>query len=243
MCFQEIARMQLAALIVPLLMSVALAEEQPITVTGYPWAPFISPMGEPFRSFRQGEPPIARWFNQADRNRDGVIAPDEMQADADRFFARLDGSRDGKVDPEEIKVYEWEIAPEIQVNSEWRRVRGQGSGEAGVRADGDVGNQRRRGDEHDGYRTDGLQGAARYALLNIPQPVASADADFNRLITLDEFRQAASHRFQLLDRDRQGRLTLAELEVRLPNRPKGRRAKPRKDVPDSRIGLPLPEDK
>ena len=41
----------------------------------------------------------------------------------------------------------------------------------------------------DGYRFDGLQGAARYGLLNIPQPVAGADADFNRAITLDEFRQ------------------------------------------------------
>ncbi len=45
-----------------------------------------------------------------------------MQADADRFFARLDSTRDGQIDPDEIKIYEWEIAPEIQVNSEWRRV-------------------------------------------------------------------------------------------------------------------------
>ena len=37
----------------------------------------------------------------------------------------------------------------------------------------------------------GLQGAARYALLNIPEPVAAADTDFNRGITLEEFRQAA----------------------------------------------------
>ena len=234
--------MYYAALVIPLLMSVALAEEQPITVTGYPWAPFVSPMGEPFRSFKRGEPPIARWFNQADRNRDGMISPVEMQADADRFFGRLDSSRDGKIDPEEIKVYEWEIAPEIQVNSQWRRTRGEAAAEPSVRADGGRGDERRREDEHDGYRTDGLQGAARYALPNIPQPVASADADFNRLITLDEFREAASQRFKLLDGDRLGRLTLAELEARLPNRPKGRRARPGKDARDSRIGLPLPED-
>jgi hypothetical protein len=75
----------------------------------------------------------------------------------------------------------------------------------------------------------------------MPQPVAGADADFNRAITLVEFRQAASYRFKLLDSHGQGRLTLPELEARLPTRPKGKRAKPRKDAVDTRIGNPLPE--
>ena len=232
--------MALAAMIIPLLMSVAAAEEPPITVKGYPWAPFISPMGEPFRGGRAVEAPIARWFGQADRNRDSMITPDEMQADADRFFGRLDGNHDGQIDPEELKAYEWEIAPEIQVNSEWRRTRGQAAAESRTTLDRPDG-QRRRGDEHDGYNIGGLQGAARYALLNIPQPVAGADADFNRLITIGEFRQAAAYRFQLLDDKQLGRISLVELEARLPTRPKGRRAKPRKDAPDARIGLPLPE--
>ena len=228
--------MYLAALIVPVLMAAALAEEPPIVVKAYPWAPFISPMGEPFRARPTGEAPITRWFGQGDRNRDGMIAPDEMQADADRFFARLDSNRDGQIDPDEMKIYEWEIAPEVQVNSNWKRPRGVAAPDRG-RGDG----ERRRGDDHDGYHVDGLQGAARYALLNIPQPVAGADADFNRLVTLAEFRQAAAYRFKLLDDHRLGRLTLAELEARLPTRPEGRRARQRKDVPDARIGLPLPE--
>lgn len=230
--------MLLTALIVPVLMSVAVAEEPPITVKGYPWAPFISPMGEPFRP--TGEAPIARWFGQADRNRDGMITPDEMQADADRFFARLDDNGDQQIDPEELVAYEWEIAPEIQVNSQWRQTRGQAAGEARTVTDRGDG-QRKSGDEHDGYNIGGLQGAARYALLNIPQPVASADADFNRLITLGEFRHAAAYRFHLLDGQRLGRLTLQELEARLPIRPKGKRAKRPKGEPDARIGLPLPE--
>lgn len=234
--------MYLAALIASVLMSIAVAQEQPITVTGYPWAPFISPMGEPFRSLRHAEAPIARWFSQADQNKDGTITPNEMQADADRFFTKLDSSRDGKIDPDEIKVYEWEIAPEIQVNSEWRRTRGEAAADPRTQADRGLGNEERRADDqHDGYRPDGLQGAARYGLLNIPQPVASADADFNRLITLDEFRQAASQRFKLLDGDRLGRLTLQQLEARQPARPKGRRAKRQKNAADTRIGLPLPE--
>jgi hypothetical protein len=234
--------MPLHVLIVPLLMSVAAAEESPIVVKAYPWAPFISPMGEPFRPPSTGQAPIARWFDQADRNRDGVLTADEMQIDADRFFARLDSNHDGQIDPEEITAYEYEIAPDVQVNSQWKRPRGEAA--AKPKPDRDLAGEdglRKREDRYDGYRSDGLQGAARYGLLNIPQPVASADADFNRLITLAEFRQAASYRFKLLDGGGQGRITLPELEARLPLRPKGKQAKPRKDAVDTRIGLPLPK--
>jgi len=133
------------------------------------------------------------------------------------------------------------------VNSNWKRPRGQAGTSADAksepRADGtsDDTSWRRPADRHDGYRTEDLQGAARYGLLNIPQPVAGADADFNRLVTLIEFRQAAAIRFKLLDSHGQGRITLAELEARLPVRPEGRGAKRHKDAVDTRIGLPLPE--
>ena len=234
--------MPISALIVPVLMAAVMAQEAPIIVKAYPWAPFVSPMGEPFRPPSTGEAPLARWFARADRNLDGLLTADEMQIDADRFFARLDRNGDGGIDPEELVTYENEIAPEIQVNSNWKRPRGQAAGPQKIAdsSDDSPGWQRPE-DAHDGYRKDGLQGAARYGLLNIPQPVASADADFNRLITLAEFRQAASYRFKLLDGGGQGRVSLAELEARLPARPEGRRAKPRKGARDSRIGLPLPE--
>ena len=233
--------MLLAALIVPVLISVAVAEEPSIIVKAYPWAPFISPMGEPFRPPSSGEAPIARWFVGADVNRDGALTADEMQGDADRFFARLDGNRDGEIDPQEITAYEYEIAPDVQVNSQWKRPRG----EVAAKSEPDRGRtswdgSRKREDWYDGYRINGVQGAARYGLLNIPQPVASADADFNRLITLTEFRRAATYRFKLLDSSGQGRISLAELETRLPTRPKGKQAKPQKDALDPRIGLPLP---
>jgi len=235
--------MPLSALIVPILAFAAVAEEPPIVVKAYPWAPFISPMGEPFRPPSSGEAPIARWFTQADRNRDGVLTAEEMQADADRFFARLDDNHDGQIDPEEITAYEWDIAPDVQVNSNWKRPRGEAAAKPQLNPDrpSSEGLRNRGEDQHDGYRMDGLQGAARYGLLNIPQPVASADSDFNRAITLAEFRQAASYRFSLLDNHGQGRITLPELEARLPARPKGKRAKPRKNAVDTRIGLPLPE--
>jgi hypothetical protein len=224
-------------------MAAAAADDAPITVKGYPWAPFISPMGEPFRPSSSGEAPIVRWFVQADRNRDGALTADEMQADADRFFARLDSTPDRQIDPQEIAAYEYEIAPDVQVNAQWKRPRGEAAPKPAPDRDRafDYGAHKRE-DRYDGYRSDGLQGAARYGLLNIPQPVTGADADFNRLVTLAEFRQAAAYRFKLLDSQGHGRITLAELETRLPTRPRGKHAKPRKDALDTRIGLPLPKD-
>lgn len=232
-------------LIAAFLFAVAAADEPPITVKAYPWAPFISPMGEPFRGRATAESPIARWFGQADANRDGALTADEMQADADRFFAKLDSDHDGQIIPQEITAYEWEIAPDVQVNSDWKRTRGEVTTQATPKSEESDGaggaSWKRPHDRHDGYRLDGLQGAARYGLLNIPQPVASADADFNRAITLAEFRQAAASRFKLLDSNGWGRLTLPELEGRLPMRPKGKGEKHPKGELDSRIGQPLPK--
>jgi len=235
--------MPFPALVAPLLMFAAVTEEPPITVRGYPWAPFISPMGEPFRPSATGEAPIARWFAGADRNRDGVLTADEMLADADRFFARLDENQDGRIDPQEIASYEYDVAPDVQVNSQWKRQRGDPGPKPTTKPDRSFGYYERPPgeDRFDGYRDDTLQGAARYGLLNMPQPVAAADADFNRLVTLAEFRQAAAYRFTLLDETKQGRLTLAGLEERLPTRPKGKPPKPRKDAVDTRVGLPLPK--
>jgi Ca2+-binding EF-hand superfamily protein len=212
----------------------------PIFVTGHAGPPFISPMGEPFRAKDPGEDTLADWFRQADRNGDGVLTIEEMQADAMRFFAKLDTNHDGQIIPDELVEYEWDIAPEIQVNSKLKRARAP----AGQRPPPSDDERRRHGgDRYDPYDMDGLQGGARYALLNIPEPVAAADADFDRAITLDEFRQAAIARFQLLDSKHEGRLTLAQLELLLPKIP-APGAKPKHhndDEADSRVGLPLPK--
>jgi Ca2+-binding EF-hand superfamily protein len=230
--------MPLPALILPILLSAA-AVEPPITVTGRDRAPFISPMGEPFRARSADDDMLARWFDQADRNRDGMLTPDEMQADAVRFFATLDSNRDGQIDPEELMAYEAEIAPEIQVNTRWMRSPAGTQPQTTSSGGGTL--HKRRSDEYDGYLMHGLQGAARYALINMPEPVAAADADFNRVVTVGEFQQAALQRFQLLDRRGLGKLSLQDLEALVPSRPKHGQAKERKDAPDPRVGLPLPE--
>ena len=224
--------MPLSALILPILAAAAQPAEPPVMVVGYAWAPFISPMGEPFRPRPAGDDTLGRWFSQADRNRDSALTPDEMLSDADRFFALLDGNGDGSIDPDELVAYEWEIAPEIQMNSRWRRSRGQPATPQSDKK------PRRQRYEMAGL-DDCLQGAARYSLLNMPQPVAAADADFNRAITRDEFRQAAVSRFQLLDRSGGGRLTLQQLQPFVPALPKSKCRRDRK-ASDTRVGLPLP---
>jgi Ca2+-binding EF-hand superfamily protein len=215
--------------------------DKPIVVTGHAWAPFISPMGEPFRAHSVSDDTFAKWFYQADRNRDGVLTLDEMQADADRFFAKLDTNHDGEIDPDELVQYEWEVAPEIQVNSRHMRAPGEPRPKEEIKRTS-TDRPEMAGHGLDGRRGRGVdgdpQGAARYALLNMPEPVAAADTDFDRAISRSEFRQAASARFLLLDTGHTGRLTLAALQAMLPK--PGKKPKYREDDPDARIGNPLP---
>ena len=219
----------------------------PITVTAHPWAPFISPMGEPFRAHSPNDDTLADWFNQADRNHDGYLTADEMVADAERFFATLDTNHDGQIDPDELDHYEWQVAPEIQVNSRTKRQPGQRAPvvlEKDQDEDPSASHRRMRTDEDMTSLGLGgaLQGAARYGLLNIPEPVAAADADFNRAISREEFKQAALARFQLLDTARQGRLTLAQLEAVRSAILAGDHKRRRNDnSPDVRVGNPLPK--
>jgi Ca2+-binding EF-hand superfamily protein len=198
--------------------------------------PFISPMGEPFPVRAAGDDPLADWFQQADRNRDGSITLDEMQLDADRFFAALDTNHDGEIDPDEITHYEDVIAPQIRTGFGANFIVPAGAGD-GSQAGGGRGGHGGGGRHHGGGGKwgggarggdDQPQGAARFGLLDLPEPVAAADADFNRGVSRDEFRKAAQLRFQALDVDRQGRLTLAVLETLRPAPP----ARPNKN-PDA----------
>ena len=199
--------------------------------------PFISPMGEPFPVRAPGDDTLADWFNQADRNHDGSITLDEMQADADRFFTALDTNHDGEIDPDETTHYETVIAPQVQTGFDPSFIAA-----TGARGGAPAGDEHRGhgGGHHGGgghWRSprggdNESQGAARFGLLDLPEPVIAADADFSRGITRDEFRKAAQLRFQALDVDRRGLLTLAVLESLRPPPP----VRPKRD-PDAPSGL------
>ena len=171
---------------------------------------FISPMGEPFHGNR-GEDALAAWFTQADANHDGYLTVEETQADAERFFGRLDVNHDGEIDPDEITSYENMVAMEMSRGRlEAVTTPAIATGAPG----GDTGGFRggHRGAENFDRPGAVHQGAARFGLLDLPEPVISADENFNRGVSLSEFRSAASHRFVALDLDHKGRLTLAGLE-------------------------------
>ncbi len=161
---------------------------------------FISPNGEPFRAPPGAPYPVAAWFAQADRNHDGRIDRAEFRADAEAFFHKLDQNEDGVVDSFEVQTYEREMVPEI----------------TGAYAGGDLGGGDGSG-HHGGRRGGGqgggasLEGATPYELLPTPEPVASADAQLDGRITLQEFLDNADRNFDLLDKAGRGYLTLDSL--------------------------------
>jgi Ca2+-binding EF-hand superfamily protein len=171
--------------------------------------PFISPMGEPFIG-GSGVDGLTQWFETADLNHDGMITAVEMQLDSQRFFTVLDADHNGHIDPDEIDHYENVIEPEVRfararmIDAGGGQSTGHGHGH-GYGAGGWEGG----GDDGD----DEESGASEFGLLKIPEPVASADRDFSRDVSADEFRRAANDRFQLLDTTHSGRLTLAQLEA------------------------------
>jgi hypothetical protein len=230
-------------MLAPLLLSLAAAAgqappAQPADIPHRFNRVFISPMGEPFRPNARDDDTLADWFHQADLNHDGVLSLDEIQKDAERFFATLDVNHDGEIDPDEITRYETVVAPEISTAHLGFAAMGVGGeGERGGRRGG--GGHRGRGWSDDGA-DDSHQGGARYGLLDLPEPVSSADSNFNRGVSLSEFRQAATQRFVALDVDHQGQLTLAVLETLKPPPPAtgNKPERPREDPDESA----LPDD-
>jgi hypothetical protein len=170
---------------------------------------FFSPMGEPFRTTERGKEPVDLWVAGADADHDGALSLIEIQRDAMRFFATLDTNGDREIDPTEMEHYEQDVAPELHrfqnaalPKEDRRRQRptgdfdGTGSGSSGALLPGG--------------KPKGIRGGMP-ALLNIPQPVWSADSDFNRGVSLREFVHAAEQRFVLVDANHDGLLKGDEL--------------------------------
>ena len=188
---------------------------------------FISPAGEPFRAEPGAPYPVAAWFAGADADHDGALTRDEFVADSVRFFERLDGDHNGVIDGFEVSAYETQVAPEILQAFQGGGGGGGGRGEGGRRGGGGGpggggpgggdgppgGGEGRGGGKRGGAGPMGgmLQGATPYSLLAEPQPVMASDGDFDRRITRAEAAKAGKARFTLLDRDGDGRLTLADL--------------------------------
>ncbi len=160
---------------------------------------FVAPGGEPFRAASGRPYPSSAWFAAADRNGDGLLDRAETVADADRFFRTLDKDGDHRLSPDEVAGYETAVAPEINVYAGRREPDRASRGARPVFASM----------ETPGYG--GPLGAGRFAWLNIPEPVAAADADVDRVVTEAEYMAAGGRRCDALDARGAGRLRFADL--------------------------------
>lgn len=161
---------------------------------------FISPMGEPFRGASRKDS-LRTWFDGADANRDGGLSLSEMRGDGERFYGLLNVNKDRELDPNELRTYEQQIVPEIRV----------GASSAPAPGPSDNPNASKAKLERE------RRGAGVYGLLATPNPVASADTNFNRGISPEEFARAARDRFTMLDANRDGQIRFDELPG-LPSR-------------------------
>jgi len=179
---------------------------------------------------------VALWFKQADLNHDGVVDRAEFRADHAGFFDSLDADGDGYLDGPEVAFYEGRVVPDILGPRLGQLDAPRGADHDGARLilaqipDLRQSPEGSHPGERPGYGGEGargpvgdlgarrpprreLLGAAAYGLLAEAEPVRAADTNLDGRISKAEFLEAADRRFKLLDKRKDGKLTLDELPM------------------------------
>ena len=174
-------------------------------------AVYMSLMGEPYWTNSAGVHPLDQWLEMADADDDGAVSNPEFLKDADAFFTSLDLDGDKIIDGDEMAKYE-QLAP--------GRTRAAGGGavmpsSARPKPTSSTATEKGQvaivtgGDAPSASRIH--PGGGRINFAEVPQPVAMADANLDRRVTVEEFRRTATRRFSNYDVDKDGRLTRKEL--------------------------------
>lgn len=184
---------------------------------GRPVPPFISPAGKPYRSEGEAIYAKSKWFAALDSDQDGALSVSDFVTEAEAFFAELDVDSDGRIALSEITRYEQVVAPEVQAGflpagaggmrppPGMPTPRGGGGGPPGGGPPGAMGGGPPPGmgggpsKEMMKKLANMPQGAGRFAILGMPQPIMAADGNMNGSVTLEEMRSAAVQRFGWLD--------------------------------------------
>ncbi len=169
---------------------------------------FIAPSGEPFRVPSDQPYPVAKWFAGADANHDGKLDFTEFEADFMRFFDQLDVNHDGAIDGIERTRYENEVVPETLTSWQFSSRRIEGSEDVDFAGDDNGASTIKR--DKPRYGANPI-GAARFDLLGLPEPVAAMDTELRGRISRHIAEQAARQRFDALDEQHLGYLTLDSL--------------------------------
>jgi hypothetical protein len=185
---------------------------------------FIAPSGEPFRVYGDAPYPLVGWFQGADKNGDGKLDLAEFTADFLRFFDQLDANHDGAIDGIERTHYENEVAPET-LGSSWslsaRRSQEAEDVNFGSSNDGGAATIKKAKPL---YGSNPI-GAARFDLLGLPEPVAAMDVEVRGRVSRRQAEQVARDRFNLLDPEHLGYLTLDTLPPTFSERDGGKARK------------------
>ncbi len=155
----------------------------------------VSPAGEPLGLPAHDEAAyvaaVTQWFQAADLDKDGVLSHAEIAADTARFFLAMDKDGDHGINTREL--------------AEYRRAR-----LAALRPprpdDGDgTGLPKRQGPPADMPMLAGGVGGG--------DVVMAADTNLDFRVTLEELTRKALERLDAMDSDKDGRVTLAEVQA------------------------------